>query len=415
MMANCRGQPRPSPVEGVAVTHQTGTGAPGPAEGQPARRHFAARVVPSDEGHGVTTLELFFDLVFVFAITQVTAFMADELGWRGVLRGLVLLALLWWAWCSYAWLGNQAHADEGIVRVAVIVAMAAMFLVALAIPEAWGDEGAGSARLSSWPSPGVWSGWSTWPSTPWLRAATPLCGGNCCARRPRSSRRWVCSWSARCSADGADGPLGAGAGHRLRRRLRRGNGLAPAGTAPLRRAARADPDHRAGGVAHRRRRRGRRPAAHRPHDRGRDARPGGRRGAVVVLLRRGRPRGGAGAREPDGHRPGPAGAGLVHLPALPDGRRSHLPGSGAEEGRGVRRPTPRTTRWPTRCRRPPSGRSSPASPSTCSGTWASGCATSGRSTVRGPSSPSSCSWHRCWSGNYRRWPRSVCWRASWSR
>jgi low temperature requirement protein LtrA len=108
-----------------------------------ARRRLRDRIVPTDEGHGVTTLELFFDLVFVFAITQVTALMAEELGWRGVLRGLVLLLLLWFAWSSYAWLGNQAHADEGVVRVAVITAMAALFLVALAIPEAWGDDGGG--------------------------------------------------------------------------------------------------------------------------------------------------------------------------------------------------------------------------------------------------------------------------------
>jgi low temperature requirement protein LtrA len=107
------------------------------------RRRLHARIVPTDEGHGVTTLELFFDLVFVFAITQVTALMADDLGWRGLLRGLVLLSLLWFAWSSYAWLGNQAHADEGMLRVAVIAAMAALFLVALAIPEAWGDEGGG--------------------------------------------------------------------------------------------------------------------------------------------------------------------------------------------------------------------------------------------------------------------------------
>ncbi|WP_199506224.1 low temperature requirement protein A [Geodermatophilus sp. TF02-6] len=99
--------------------------------------------MPTDEGHTVTTLELLFDLVFVFAITQVTAFMADDLGWRGVLRGLVMIALLWWAWCSYAWLGNQARADEGVVRAGVLVAMAAMFFVALAIPEAWNDRGAG--------------------------------------------------------------------------------------------------------------------------------------------------------------------------------------------------------------------------------------------------------------------------------
>jgi low temperature requirement protein LtrA len=116
---------------------------PGGARDAVRRHRLRARVVLSDEGHGVTPIELFFDLVFVFAITQVTAFMAEELGWRSALRGLVLLLLLWWAWCSYAWLGNQAHADEGVVRVAVIVAMAAMFLVALAIPEAWGDEGGG--------------------------------------------------------------------------------------------------------------------------------------------------------------------------------------------------------------------------------------------------------------------------------
>src|SRR6185312_16223179 len=82
-----------------------------PAPARPARRRFT-RIVPTDEGHGVTTLELFFDLVFVFAITQITAFMASDLGVRGCLRGLVLLSLLWFAWCSYSWLGNQAHADE---------------------------------------------------------------------------------------------------------------------------------------------------------------------------------------------------------------------------------------------------------------------------------------------------------------
>ena len=122
------------------MTRQTDDG---PAPGARDRRRFRARIVRTEAGHGVTTLELFFDLVFVFAITQVTAFMADDLGVRGALRGLVLLALLWFVWCSYAWLGNQAHADEGVVRAALIAAMAAMFLVALAIPEAWEDEGGG--------------------------------------------------------------------------------------------------------------------------------------------------------------------------------------------------------------------------------------------------------------------------------
>src|SRR5512133_2823432 len=116
---------------------------PPPPPGARSGFRGLSRIVPTDEAHGVTTLELFFDLVFVFAITQITAFMASDLQLRGCLRGLVMLSLLWFAWCSYAWLGNQAHADEGVVRGAVITAMAAMFLVALAIPEAWGDEGGG--------------------------------------------------------------------------------------------------------------------------------------------------------------------------------------------------------------------------------------------------------------------------------
>lgn len=100
-------------------------------------------VWPTREGQGVTTLELFFDLVFVFALTQVTAFMADGLGWRSVVRGLLLLALLWWAWCSYAWLGNQARADEGMLRGVFIAATAALFVVALTIPKAWSSTGPG--------------------------------------------------------------------------------------------------------------------------------------------------------------------------------------------------------------------------------------------------------------------------------
>ncbi|HEX7186958.1 MAG TPA: low temperature requirement protein A [Actinomycetes bacterium] len=93
----------------------------------------------TDESHRVTTLELFFDLVFVFALTQVTQLMADDPTTRGLLRGLVLLALLWFGWSSYAWLGNQAQADEGLLRLAMVVAMGAMFVVALAIPEAFDD------------------------------------------------------------------------------------------------------------------------------------------------------------------------------------------------------------------------------------------------------------------------------------
>jgi low temperature requirement protein LtrA len=93
----------------------------------------------SDEAHRVTTFELFFDLVFVFAFTQVTQYMAATHSAIGVLQALTILTLLWWSWVSYAWLANQTHVDEGGVKLGMAVAMIAMFVVALVIPEAYVD------------------------------------------------------------------------------------------------------------------------------------------------------------------------------------------------------------------------------------------------------------------------------------
>lgn len=89
----------------------------------------------------VTPLEIFFDLVFVYAITQVTLLMSDDPTWNGVGRGLVVLAALWWAWTGYAWLTNTLEPEEGLVRAGVLAAMAAMLVVALAVPEAFGAHG----------------------------------------------------------------------------------------------------------------------------------------------------------------------------------------------------------------------------------------------------------------------------------
>jgi low temperature requirement protein LtrA len=72
---------------------------------------------PTGEGHRTTTFELLFDLVYVFTVTQITGYIAHEHGGRGVLQGLLVLALLWWTWSAYTWLGNQARADEGVLRV----------------------------------------------------------------------------------------------------------------------------------------------------------------------------------------------------------------------------------------------------------------------------------------------------------
>jgi low temperature requirement protein LtrA len=96
-------------------------------------------VVPVDESARVTTLELFFDLVFVFALTQITALMADDLTGRGLLRGLLILGLLWWSWTGYAWLFNLVVADEGAVRLSLFAAMGATFVMAVTIPEAFDD------------------------------------------------------------------------------------------------------------------------------------------------------------------------------------------------------------------------------------------------------------------------------------
>lgn len=109
----------------------------------PGRLATLTRVGATHEGHGVTTFELFFDLVYVFAFTQVTGYMAHAHSGVGVLQGFVLLGLLWWTWSAYAWLGNQARADEGLTRIAMAVAMAAIFVVALTIPEAWHDAPGG--------------------------------------------------------------------------------------------------------------------------------------------------------------------------------------------------------------------------------------------------------------------------------
>jgi low temperature requirement protein LtrA len=88
----------------------------------------------------VTPLELFFDLVFVFALTQVTGFMSGDPTWAGVGRGLLILAALWWTWGAYAWLTNEIDPDEGSARLAMFAAMAAMFVAALAVPHAFGSD-----------------------------------------------------------------------------------------------------------------------------------------------------------------------------------------------------------------------------------------------------------------------------------
>ena len=72
----------------------------------------------------VTPLELFFDLVFVLALTQCTALMADTPTWEGLAKGLLVLGVMWWSWVGYAWLTSVVDPEEGAVRIMIFAAMA---------------------------------------------------------------------------------------------------------------------------------------------------------------------------------------------------------------------------------------------------------------------------------------------------
>jgi low temperature requirement protein LtrA len=87
-------------------------------------------------------VELFFDLVFVFAITQVTSLLVADPSAGGFARAAIVLFLVYWAWGGYAWLTNAIDVDSIGVRVAYLVGMGASFVMALGVPRAYEDQGA---------------------------------------------------------------------------------------------------------------------------------------------------------------------------------------------------------------------------------------------------------------------------------
>ena len=117
--------------------------------------------------HAVTPLELFFDLVFVFAITQVTSLITHDPTWRGVFHGLLVLAAVWWAWTGYAWLTSTLDVDEGVVRIVMLAAT----------PFSSASATCSFACFTS-------------SSTRTRFATSPICSPRCCdLRPPRSSVR----------------------------------------------------------------------------------------------------------------------------------------------------------------------------------------------------------------------------------
>jgi low temperature requirement protein LtrA len=108
-----------------------------------AGKQARPRMVATGSRHRVTPAELFFDLVFVYAITQVTALIAAEPSALRLLGAMVVLALLWWCWCCFAWLGNVSRADTGLLLTVLFTVMAVVLVVSLAVPEVYAEAPGG--------------------------------------------------------------------------------------------------------------------------------------------------------------------------------------------------------------------------------------------------------------------------------
>jgi low temperature requirement protein LtrA len=94
-----------------------------------------------DEAQHASNLELFYDLVFVLAVTQITHRLLDELTWAGAGRASLLLLVVWWAWNYTTWVTNMLDPDAVVVRLLVLATMFASLVMAVAIPEAFGTRG----------------------------------------------------------------------------------------------------------------------------------------------------------------------------------------------------------------------------------------------------------------------------------
>ncbi|PWR10836.1 low temperature requirement protein A [Micromonospora acroterricola] len=115
----------------MAVPDATAPGLPA----RPLRRGLR----PVTEKTRVTTEEIFFDLVFVFAFIQVTTLMTAENSFLGVLHGLLVLTLMWWSWSIFAWLGNRVRANYGLSRLVLLAVTPVMFALAVSTREAFTD------------------------------------------------------------------------------------------------------------------------------------------------------------------------------------------------------------------------------------------------------------------------------------
>ena len=187
---------------------------PRPSTADSPHHHAPRLSAVRREGERVTPLELFFDLVFVLAITECTSLMSHHPTWSGLAQGLLVLGVLWWAWAAYAWLTSVIDPEAGAVRLVFFAAMAAMLIAAICVPEAFGDLALAFAlAIGFFRVAHIALFTIAGPDEPGLRRSTQALAV--------STAIAVGLLAAASAFDGlaAGGALGAGAGARLRRAL----------------------------------------------------------------------------------------------------------------------------------------------------------------------------------------------------
>jgi len=95
----------------------------------------------SEQERRTSPVELLWDLVFVFAVTQVTRLLSTHLSWSGFGRAMLVLALIWWAWSAFVWAANAQPTDSPVMRLCLLFATVFIMIAGLAVPEAFGSRG----------------------------------------------------------------------------------------------------------------------------------------------------------------------------------------------------------------------------------------------------------------------------------
>jgi low temperature requirement protein LtrA len=94
-----------------------------------------------EEERRTSPLELLWDLVFVFAVTQVTTLLSGDLSWAGFGRSMLVLALIWWAWSAFVWAANAQSTNSPAMRLCLLLATLFIMISGLAVPDAFGGSG----------------------------------------------------------------------------------------------------------------------------------------------------------------------------------------------------------------------------------------------------------------------------------